>query len=65
MPDLNKAPVSVLICTRNEARNLEACLESVAWAGDLVVLDSFSDDDTVNIARRLGARVAQRQFDNF
>jgi len=65
MPDLNKAPVSVLICTRNEARNLEACLKSLAWAGDLVVLDSFSDDDTVNIARRLGARVVQRQFDNF
>jgi len=65
MPDLNKPPVSVLICTRNEARNLKACLESVAWAGDLVVLDSFSDDDTVNIARRLGARVVQRPFDNF
>ncbi len=65
MPDLNKPPVSVLVCTKNEARNLKACLESVAWAGDLVVLDSGSDDDTVNIARRLGARVVQRPFDNF
>ncbi len=65
MPDLNKPPVSVLVCTKNEARNLKACLESVAWTGDLVVLDSGSDDDTVNIARRLGARVVQRPFDNF
>ncbi len=65
IPELNKAPVSVLICTRNEERNLKSCLESVAWAGDVFVLDSFSDDDTVNIARELGARVVQREFDNF
>ncbi len=65
IPELNKAPVSVLICTKNEERNLKSCLESVAWAGDIFVLDSFSDDDTVNIARELGARVVQREFDNF
>lgn len=65
MPDLPKPPVSVLICTKNEARNLPGCLESVAWAGDVVVFDSFSDDDTVKLAGQLGARVVQRQFDNF
>ena len=65
MPDLPKPPVSVLICTKNEARNLPGCLESVAWADDVVVFDSFSDDDTVKIAGQLGARVVQRQFDNF
>ena len=65
MPDLHKPPVSVLICTKNEARNLPGCLESVAWAGDVVVFDSFSDDDTVKIAGQSGARVVQRQFDNF
>jgi len=65
IPELNKAPVSVLICTRNEERNLKSCLESVAWAGDLFVFDSCSDDDTVNLARQLGARVVQREFDNF
>jgi glycosyltransferase involved in cell wall biosynthesis len=61
----NKAPVSVLICTKNEERNLKSCLESVAWAADLFVLDSFSDDDTVNIARQAGVQVVQREFDNF
>ncbi len=63
--DSRKTPVSVLICTKNEERNLGACLESVSWADDCVVLDSYSDDDTVNIARRGGARVVQREFDNF
>jgi glycosyltransferase involved in cell wall biosynthesis len=60
-----KSPLSVLICTRNEERNLGACLESVSWADDCVVLDSYSDDNTVTIAREGGARVVQRQFDNF
>jgi glycosyltransferase involved in cell wall biosynthesis len=65
MPDLPKPPVSVLICTKNEERNLRGCLESVAWADDVVVLDSYSDDGTLKIARELGARVVQRAFDNF
>ena len=63
--DTCKTPVSVLICTKNETRNLGACLECVSWADDCVVLDSYSDDDTVDIARRGGARVVQREFDNF
>jgi glycosyltransferase involved in cell wall biosynthesis len=65
MLEINKLPVSVLICTRNEERNLTNCLEGVAWAAEVVVLDSYSDDETVNIARRMGARVVQRAFDNF
>jgi len=65
MPDITKLPVSVLICTKNEERNLPGCLESVAWAGEVVVFDSFSDDDTVHIARQRGAGVVQRVFDNF
>lgn len=65
MLELHKPAVSVLICTKNEERNLAACLESVAWSDDIVVLDSFSDDDTVQIAERLGAKVVQRPFDSF
>ena len=63
--DDRKTPVSVLICTRNEERNLGACLKSVSWADDCVVLDSCSDDHTVNIALAGGARVVSREFDNF
>jgi len=49
--------LSVIIITRNEARNLAECLESVRFADELVVLDSGSTDETVEIARRHGARV--------
>jgi glycosyltransferase involved in cell wall biosynthesis len=58
-------PVSILILTLNEAANLPACLASVAWSDDIVVLDSFSTDGTVEIARDAGARVVQRRFDNW
>jgi glycosyltransferase involved in cell wall biosynthesis len=63
--DSAKTRVSVLICTKNEERNLGACLESVSWADDCVILDSYSNDATINIARGRGARVVQREFDNF
>ncbi len=57
--------LSVLIPTKNESRNLPACLDSVAWADERVVLDSYSTDNTIAIAASKGARVVQREFDNF
>jgi glycosyltransferase involved in cell wall biosynthesis len=57
--------VSTLILTLNEEVNLPGCLESVAWSDDIVVFDSFSTDRTVEIAQAAGARVVQRQFDNW
>jgi glycosyltransferase involved in cell wall biosynthesis len=57
--------LSVLILTLNEAHDLPACLESVAWSDDLHVLDSFSSDATVGLARTARARVTQRGFDNW
>jgi glycosyltransferase involved in cell wall biosynthesis len=51
------APISVLIPVRNEAANLAACLASVAWCNDVVVVDSGSTDGTPEIARQAGARV--------
>lgn len=52
-----RAPISVLIPVRNEAGNLAACLASVSWCDDLVVVDSGSTDCTPDIARAAGARV--------
>lgn len=49
--------LSVFLITRNEAHNIAACLESVAWADEIVVVDSGSSDETVSICRRYGARV--------
>ncbi|SRR5579885_653675 len=56
--------ISVLVLTLNEDVNLGACLASVAWSDDIVVLDSFSTDRTLEIARAAGARIYQRHFDN-
>lgn len=57
--------ISVLIFTKNEQQDLPACLASVAWCDDVQVLDSFSTDRTVELARSAGARVTQRAFDNW
>jgi glycosyltransferase involved in cell wall biosynthesis len=51
------AKLSVVVITKNEADNIRACLESVAWADEIVVVDSGSSDDTVNICKVLGAQV--------
>ena len=57
--------ISVLLLTLNEEGNLPACLKAVSWSDDVVVVDSFSQDETVTLARQLGARVVQRKFDSF
>ena len=57
--------ISILILTKNEEINIERCIESVSWSDDIVVFDSFSDDRTVELAEKLGARVIQRKFDNY
>ncbi len=58
-------PVSILVLTLNEASNVEACLQSVAGFDDVTVLDSRSTDGTQDIARRMGAKVVERPFDNW
>jgi len=58
-------PVSALVLTHNEERNIGKCLRSLQWCDDIVVLDSFSDDQTVEIAKSFGARIYQRGFDNY
>jgi glycosyltransferase involved in cell wall biosynthesis len=57
--------ISVLIPTKNEEQDLPGCLASVSWSDDVHVFDSFSTDATVSIAEGLGAKVAQRVFDNY
>jgi glycosyltransferase involved in cell wall biosynthesis len=53
----DKIPLSVAIITRNEAKNLPACLKSLSFAGQIVVVDSGSTDDTVKIAADFGCDV--------
>ena len=60
-----KAPVSVLVLTRNEEANIADCLKSVGWADEVFVVDSFSTDRTVVIAERLGAKVCAHRFQGY
>lgn len=49
--------LSAILITKNEANNIRHCLESIAWADEIVVVDSGSTDDTVNICKAMGAQV--------
>lgn len=55
-------PVSVMIPTFNERENIAACIRSVRWSNDIVVVDSDSTDGTAAIAQDLGARVVQFNY---
>lgn len=55
--------LSVVIITYNEQRNIARCIQAVqSVADEVVVVDSFSKDDTVSIAQSLGAKVVQHAF---
>jgi len=57
--------LSAVILTHNERRHVAECIASLRWADEIVVFDSFSDDDTVTLAQAAGARVLQHRFVNF
>ena len=54
--------VSAIVVFFNEEENIGACLESLAWCDEIVVVDSFSTDRTVEICRRYTDRVIQRTW---
>jgi glycosyltransferase involved in cell wall biosynthesis len=57
--------LSVTVITLNEAAHIEACLASVAWADEVLVVDSGSTDDTAARARAAGARVVVRDWPGY
>lgn len=58
--------LSVTILTRNEEHSIEACLNSLLGVADeIIVVDSFSDDHTVEICERYGCKVTRRQFNGY
>jgi hypothetical protein len=59
------AKLSIIIITKNEAENIRACIGSVAWADEIVVVDSGSSDDTPDICRGLGAKVYEHDWPGF
>lgn len=60
-----RCPLSVVIITLNAAAQLEQCLRSCAFADEMLIVDSGSQDDTVAIAQRLGARVIFQEWLGF
>jgi glycosyltransferase involved in cell wall biosynthesis len=62
---LSRQPLSVVIITKNAAAQLGACLDSAAFADELLVVDCASSDGTAEIAARHGARVVQRDWLGF
>jgi glycosyltransferase involved in cell wall biosynthesis len=65
MVEKSMAKLSAIIITKNEAANIHACLESVAWADEIIVVDSGSSDATVDICRELGAQVHVHEWPGF
>lgn len=61
-----RVPVAVVMIALNEAHNMEAVLQNLAgWAQEVFLVDSYSADDTVDIALRHGVHVVQRRFRGF
>ena len=63
--DSPKAPLSIVIIALNAARQLEPCLKSVAFADEVLVVDSGSSDETRAIADVAGARVVEKEWLGF
>lgn len=64
--DASRTPPSILVLTKDEEVNIEACLECFDFTDDVVVLDSYSSDRTVELAQRFpNVRVIQRKFDTW
>jgi len=58
-------PVSAVLITRNESGNIEGALKSVSWADEIVIVDSGSSDDTVEISRRFTDRILHRDWTGY
>ncbi|MGZ3745130.1 MAG: glycosyltransferase family 2 protein [Pseudobdellovibrionaceae bacterium] len=57
-----KLPISLVVVTLNEEANIERCLRSVSFASEILVVDSFSSDRTLDIAQKMGAKVLQEKW---
>lgn len=58
----DRPSIAAVLITRDEARRIRRCLESVRWADEIVVVDQHSRDETAAICRELGARVIERDM---
>lgn len=62
---MSRPTISATVLTLNNGSTLERCLEGIKWVDEIVVVDSYSTDDSVNIAGRYSSKVFQRPWDGF
>ena len=60
----SRQKLSVIIPSFNEEARIEACLKSVAWADEILLVDSFSTDRTLEIAKKYAHRILQHEYIN-
>jgi len=62
---MDRLKVSAYVMTFNEKDKITDCLESIKWADEIVVLDSFSTDGTVEICKKYTNKIIQKKFEGF
>ncbi len=60
-----KPKISAIVITKNESARIADCLESLKWTDEIIVVDDFSTDDTMDICRCYGVKFVQRVFTGF
>jgi glycosyltransferase involved in cell wall biosynthesis len=63
-PTGNRQKLTVIIPSYNEEKHIQKCLESVAWSDEILVVDSFSTDRTLKIAKEYAHRILQHEYRN-
>lgn len=64
MSSNEKFPLSVVVITKNEEANIDACLSSVSWADEIIIVDDYSADKTVELASKFTDKIIKRKMDN-
>lgn len=55
--------ISAVVLTKNEENNIVDCLESISWCDEVIIIDDHSTDNTVELAKRAGAKVYSHSLD--
>ncbi|MDI6802234.1 MAG: glycosyltransferase family 2 protein [Bacteroidota bacterium] len=61
----NKSKISVCVISFNEERNIEDCLKSVSWADEIIMVDSFSTDRTIELAKQYTSKIFVRKWEGY
>ncbi len=62
---MSQTKISAVVLSYNNEKEIERCLNSLSWADEIIVIDSFSTDNTARISRSKGAKVFQYAFSTF